>query len=350
MKTASLEEVAAIADPSPAERALRRELRTMERRLDSYKEEHGDLQGVIDAVARQMAKIKAPQINYKAPTRKKVATPVGLVVHATDWHNGAVVEKSETEGFNQFSPDILQDRIYNWADDLLRWTTLHRSGYEVQDCYVLVTSDMVSGGLHYELTVTDAYPAPVQAVESGKLLAGFVSKLSPHFRHVYVHYIGIDNHGRLTKKLQHNEGGYNTWNYVVSSIAEEMLKEHKNVEWNYYPSELQVVDVLGRRYLLTHGHNVTGWAGFPYYGIERVVGKEATRRMQTGIGHFDKMVLGHWHAPLEHPNFLIGGSAQGTSSYDHANGRHSPPIQCSWFVHPRHNEFDRTNWVLKEDG
>lgn len=345
----SAEKLAQEVTPDHEKIFLEDRVRELEGRLETFQKEHGSLRGSIRSVAEAVDRLEPPKIIYRAPSKSKVSTPVACVPHITDWHMGATIDRNEVEGFNEFSPAILKSRIRNWAQDLLEWVELHRSNYDVPKCLIPVTADMVSGGLHDELLVTDAYPSPVQAVESGHLLAEFVSTLSPHFETVEVHYIGVDNHGRLTKKLQHNQGGYNTWNYVVSSIAELELQNHSNVQWNYYPREIQSVHFHGRDYLLTHGHNVKGWAGFPYYGIERQVGKEAVRRLQTGIGKFDRVILGHWHAPLQHPNFWIGGSAQGTSAYDHANGRHSPPIQSAWFIHPRHAEFDRTDWLLRSD-
>jgi len=174
------------------------------------------------------------------------------------------------------------------------------------------------------------------------------SLLSPHFDRVVIDAILCDNHGRLTKKLQHKQGGYNTANYPLAIITELMLRDHSNVEVNIYPREQQVVSVKGRNYLICHGHQIRGWAGFPYYGIERKVGKEAAKRMDSDVP-FHLMVLGHFHAPLAHPWYWIGGSASGTDAYDHSAGRHSPPIQSAWFVHPKHGEFDRTEWVLHED-
>jgi hypothetical protein len=107
------------------------------------------------------------------------------------------------------------------------------------------------------------------------------------------------------------------------------------------------VVVKGRRYLLLHGHGIYGVAGIPYYGAERRVGKEAIKRMVKKIGAFDRMVMGHFHAPLAHPTFWIGGSAQGTDAYDHSCGRYSEPCQSAWMVHPDKGEYDRTDFRLE---
>ena len=68
----------------------------------------------------------------------------------------------------------------------------------------------------------------------------------------------------------------------------------------------------------------------PYYGFDRKVGKEAAKRMLKKIARFDRMITGHYHAPLQHPLYWIGGSLQGTDAYDHSQGRYADPIQSAW--------------------
>ena len=179
------------------------------------------------------------------------------------------------------------------------------------------------------------------------LLSDSIAWLSAHYASTTVHFVVEDNHARLTKKPQSSEAGLNSLNYLVGFIASQRLTEIKGLTFNIYPMFQRTVEILGRRYLLTHGHKVQGWAGFPYYGLERRAHREAIKRMTTGLGKFDRVILGHWHAPLCHPYYWIGGSLSGTDAYDHGAGRHAPPSQAAWMVHPRHGEFDRTDFDLE---
>jgi hypothetical protein len=87
--------------------------------------------------------------------------------------------------------------------------------------------------------------------------------------------------------------------------------------------------------------------GFPYYGIERRAAREAMKRMNgPDMNKFHRIVMGHWHAPLAHPYYWISGSVSGTDAFDHKCGRHAYPSQAAWMVHPRHGEFDRTDFQL----
>jgi DNA repair exonuclease SbcCD nuclease subunit len=62
---------------------------------------------------------------------------------------------------------------------------------------------------------------------------------------------------------------------------------------------------------------------------------------------FHKYIFGHYHTPFNHPLYSCCGSVSGTDAYDHKSGRYSDPSQSAWMVHPKHGEFDRTDFNLK---
>ena len=187
----------------------------------------------------------------------------------------------------------------------------------------------------------------MQAVESGILLSDQIALLAPHFPKVKIEFIVEDNHSRLQKKPQAKEAGLNSLNYVVGFIAKERLSKHKNVEFNIYPQLEAVIEVKGRRYLITHGHNIKSVLSIPWYGLDRKVGREATKRMNApDRTKFHKIVLGHFHTPMLTSFYIVGGSVGGTTAYDHACGRHAEPSQSSWLVHKSHGEFNYVAWSL----
>jgi len=313
----------------------------------AYRKEHGQLEQLMGEVLAAVPQIKPEPLAYKAQKVRKVDTDVAVVVHVTDAHHGAVQQANEVEGFGVFSPDISRARQYGLIKDVLDWVALHRLAYSIPECRLIVTGDLISGDIHDELRVTNAFPAPRQAVEAGEILARQAATLAPHFERVILDIVTNDNHGRLTRKPQAKEGGVNNWMYVVANIARILLAAHANVQVNIWAMPQKVVNVCGRRYLICHGHDVMGWGGFPYYGIERKTAREALKRMNgPDATKFHKIVMGHWHAPLEHPVYWIGGSVSGTDAYDHQAGRQSEPQQVSWLVHPKWGEFDRTCWRL----
>jgi hypothetical protein len=332
---------------------LRRQLKEKEDILKKYRLEHGKLDLFFQALAKELRPIEPIRYIYKKSKIK--GSPVTAVMQISDTHMGAVQVAEEIENFNLFNPDVCRDRQIAYAKKFIDWIELHRTVYNIPEASVLVTGDLISGDIHLELQVTNAFPVPVQCVRSAEVLSEQIALISPYFKKVIVHFIVADNHGRLTKKPQAKEEGYNSYNYIVGNLAKLYLQRFDNVEFNIYPMLEKVIQVSTRQYLISHGHNIKGWMGIPWYGVERHVGREAMTRMEIIMNElsrmkeigFHKYVFGHYHTPFDHPHYSCCGSVSGTDAYDHKAGRHADPSQSSWLVHPKHGEFNRINFNLK---
>jgi hypothetical protein len=345
-KEITLDEVREALRPPERIIALQAERDQISAAYKEYKKEHGQLDQLMAEVLAAIPSIKPQTLAYKPPKTKRVDRDVSVVLHVTDAHHGAIQARDEIEGFGVFSPELSRRRQFGFVRDVMDWVELHRTVYSIPEARFLVTGDLISGDIQ-DLRVTNAFPAPRQAVEAGEILAHQAAIIAPHFERVIVDIITLDNHGRMTRKPQSKEGGINNWMYVVGHIAKILLSAHKNVTVNIWAQPEKVVIVNGRNYLLCHGHEVSGWMGFPYYGIERKAAREAIKRMNgPDFTRFHRIIMGHWHAPLTHPHFWIGGSVSGTDAYDHQAGRQADPQQVSWMVHPQWGEFDRTEWQL----
>ena len=326
---------------------LKRKLTSKDRQIEDYRRSHGSIMTLFDSIKDSIPIYPKNKIEYRKPKKSRIDTPCGICLLISDSHYGAIQMASEIEGFGEFSPEICEKRSMKFIEESIEWTELQRSNYRIDKAHVLVVGDLISGDIHHELSVTNAFPGPQQVVGAARILASQISALQPHFSEVIVHFITEDNHARLTKKPQAKEAGINSFNYLVGIMAQQMLIQLSTVSFNIYPQYEAVVDVEGRKYLLLHGHNIMGWAGFPWYGVERKVAKEAIKRLNApDFKRFHKVIMGHWHTPISHPIYWIGGSVSGTDAYDHKNGRHGEPTQSSWLVHPKHGEFARIDWKL----
>jgi hypothetical protein len=347
IRTRDAEELAREIDPAPEVIELTDRVRELENYTKKIKTDYGQMRNFFRALRESVATLSPQPVEYKHPTKKsEVTNPVEAVMQSTDGHMGENQEPDEIEGINEYSPEISVNRQMFFSKSAVEWVELHRHAYTIDVLHHICTGDMISGDIHRELSVTNAFPTPVQVARAGVLFADQIAYEAPHFKKVVVHYVTDDNHSRLTKYPQSKESGYNSLNYLVAFIASERLRDHENVTFNIYPMYQKVIQVLNRKYLISHGHKVRGWAGFPWYGIERKMGREAVKRMLDKKNMFDKIVGGHFHTPLAHPWFWLGGSVSGTSTYDHQEGRYAPPSQPAWLVHPKWGEFDRTDFDL----
>lgn len=344
MKSRTMDEMKENA--SPLAESLRQEVTELRTALREAKLEQGRFDEVIHGITEGVKAAK-PLPSPKIKLARDLGRPVTLVTQFSDWHVGLVTPPSDIEGFGEYSFDVAGRRVANLVGSLARYAETMRHGYSISDCVILCTGDYVSGDIHDGLVRTNEFPAPVQAVKSGLLMASAIQSLAGVFPNVRVEFIAPGNHDRLTKKPQAQAGGWNSWGYVVGSLAKEVLRNQGNVKFNLYPRMQEIVEVQGRRYLCGHGDGIIGTWGIPFYGIERKVARESKARMNMPEQrHFHKIVIGHFHTALDHEDWFVGGSLSGTDENDHKCGRHSRAHQTSWLVHPEHGEFGFTRWYL----
>jgi len=333
--------------------SLLSQLKEKETVIRDYRKEHGNLEVFFNRVISNITPLEPIEFNPTIVGKPK-GSKVVSVLQITDTHMGAVQEPTEIEGFGAYNPEITTQRCIDTAYRHVKWAGIHKEVYNIDECVVLFTGDLISGDIHDELKTTNAFPSPVQVVRAAETHAQQLSILASNFKNVTVHFISEDNHARLTKKPQAKEAGYNSLNYLVGVLIKAYVSKYPNITFNIYPMLETVVNVNNLQYLICHGHNVRGWMGVPWYGVERKVGKEAQSRMQLimqdkeradTIG-FHKYVFGHFHSPFDSQLYSCGGALQGTDAYDHQNGRYSRPCQSSWLVHEKHGEFNRINFFF----
>lgn len=353
-----LQAVPAISDQ---EAFLKAEVASLNNQLNSLKKYSGYQKVLNDSIKEAISVLEPlPAIQYIEGDSAEAE--IAAVFKISDWHIGAVTNSWETEGFGQFNWTLAQERVQHMAQKFLGWIETHRKSFKINKLYILSEGDMISGNIHYELDVTNEFPVPVQVVNAGSLLAQFVATLAPHFKEIHFSQINIDNHSRLTKKLQFAEGGENSFGYIVHALANAKLEKHGNINLLPAGGIRQIVDVNGIKILTEHGHEIKAFLGIPFYGMERLKGKEASKRMQAMLEQertnfisslkkdigFDYMSIAHWHVPsIISGNIFVNGCLPGTTEYDHAYGRSSKPSQVSFLVHPKYGAFDWVAWQAK---
>lgn len=330
--------------PSQEVEHLRARVGELETQLRAERHATGEARVQLVALTESIEAAEPVKMLYKPS--KTIGEPLTYVLHLTDLHNGEVTKKDEVDGFGEFNPEIFDQRLERLGNNVIEHIKVLRAGYQIPKLHILGTGDYISGAIHKELEVTNAYPPPVQAVNCGYRLGALVAMFAPHFEHVETDWITLDNHGRLTQKNQAAEGGENNWGYVVAHSIRQHVRALSNVSVKIHAKASALIPIGSERYLTFHGHQIKGWAGIPYYGFERRVAMEAVKRMNAEGAEFTKLCFGHFHVAADTPTWVSGGSLSGTNAFDHSCGRHSPAHQTSWLVHPKHGQHGFTRWWL----
>ena len=320
---------------------LRKQIREHESTIKKLRSELGSQQEFAQQVcASVVAAEPFPPFKYRTPGKSE--KPIAAVLKLSDWHIGEVIQSAEVEDFNSFNWTIAQARIYGIVEAFLEWIEVQRSSYRIDKCYIFGEGDYVSGDIHGELLATNEFPLPEQTAKAGQLLGEVFRIICPRFKEVEAMLVGADNHGRLQKKPQGKQKTSNNMSYLVHALAISIAERCANLKPTVAKGAKLHCDVNGKKFLIEHGDNIRGQMGIPYYGFARLLGKEATRRMNTDAG-FDYLSIAHFHVPaIIEMRTIVNGSLSGTTEFDHGQGRHARPAQVAFLVHPKHGIF---NWV-----
>jgi len=321
---------------------LRAQIKEQNTTITQFQRSRG---GMIEMAQRIVESVKALTPLSPSPftIRDVSSSEVALVENLSDLHVGELIRPAETRGFGAYNYAIAQKRLNGvHLPNILNWTELNRRGYNIQDLHIFGIGDYVSGNIHQELLVTNEFPLPGQTARAGLLIAEHVRGLAPHFRNVYFHGVGADNHGRLQPKPQAKQKANNNMSYLVHALVEAYTRDIPNVKLIQYEDMAPLVEVAEHKFIVTHGDTVKTVNGLPWYGLERYISREAQRLMQSG--GFDYLNVGHYHTPIYLPRLLMNGSLSGSTEFDHSMGRFAPPSQISYLVHKKHGVFNYTAW------
>lgn len=299
-------------------------------------------QAIKDAVIAYPPPKNYPTIKTKKSNKRTVAC-----LALGDWHIGEIIRPNETEGFGKYNSTIAKERLDSILVSFIKWINVQRKVYNIQECCVFGLGDYISGGIHQELLMNQEFPPIEQAIHAGKLLSDVLYQLSNYFNKVCFYGLSSDNHGRTFQKPIYKQKGLTNYSHVTLQIAKLGLANNKKIDFNEILAISKSVKVGGKQILITHGDCIRGWMGVPYYGIERLKGREYIRRA-TRNEKFDYILMGHWHVPsLLSGNVLINGALSGPSEFDYANGRISEPCQVAFLMHSEHGLFNLV-WLFPQ--
>lgn len=307
---------------------------------------NGRLQEVRKMISSECAALKPPAFRLRGkPGRKKKKDFAPAVLMLGDWHIGEKITNEECGGWGDYNYDVATERVELLSEKLISWIEPLREGWDVPELIVFCVGDFVSGNIHKGLEISNEWPVPLAAVRAGDLLSAFAHTITPYFQSVVFHFLGVDNHGRLSLKPQFKQGADNNWNVVTAAVLEGRASDLSNINIKYHKANPAYINVHGKHVLALHGGQLRGWSGIPAYGMERFRGRKAVVHMERGEP-FDLIVCGHFHQPSMPPGWIVNGSLCGTTELDHAVGRMAPPSQTSFLWSPKWGQFNMTNWRL----
>ncbi len=316
------------------DRVYKQEVNKLTKKLSKLSDEVSKKSLFDDEIKDAISRLEPINLQYKSSSSKNKPS-VSLVLTLSDWHVGANITGEETQGFGNYNYEIAAKRLSNLVTAIVNWVTDLRQSSNIDECVILGLADYIDGLIHDEIRIYSEFGPSEQVAKAGYLLAEFVRQISSHFKTVRVHSLSTDNHSRLTKKPMMQGRADWSLGYLVNEFAKIALEKVKNVKFEIINAIKGLVEVQNHRFLIEHGNDIKSQLGIPYYGIQRVQGREAMRRMNNPEQTFDYHVIAHFHTPAFIGNFIMNGALCGATVFDHSLALNTRPCQVAFLVHPK---------------
>lgn len=255
---------------------------------------------------------------------------------ASDFHWGEMVDSSQIGGVNSYSVPIAHERLRTMVEvtvDLLRNHVTTPAPYP--GIVLALGGDMVSGDIHEELSATNEAEIMPVVVDLWGALVWAIETLRDEFGAVFCPCV-TGNHGRNTKKMRAKGRNFTSFDWLVYQFLAKRFEGDSRVKFMIPDGPDAFYEVMGHRYLLTHGDQFRGGDGMigALGPIIRGDHRKRSRNAQIDM-EYDTMLLGHWHQLIQLQRLIVNGSLKGYDEYAYSsNFPFEPPRQALWLTHP----------------
>jgi hypothetical protein len=284
--------------------------------VQTTKDLHQSTEEKLRSILAQVPVLEATPRSYLPDNADNSEAVVMLDI--SDVHAGQKIRREDVSGINEYNPDIFikrGERLLERTWKIVRaqrqcigdLTTLHINWIgdiiDGEGIYRGQERDIVSGGWE-QIIRPDCGDWFAHTFLPGLLDCGFKTIINHCVR---------GNHGRLGRP-----GALASTTNLDLMFYDHMMhrtsQRANQISWLIATGTDQYYRLFGRIHMVSHGESIKGWAGIPWYGVNRFF-NSASRQWSTNIW---ALHLGHHHRsisiPTENSGFIaVGGCWSGVS-------------------------------------
>ena len=310
--------------------AEKKEIGAMFRKKTFYEIIGQDITAAIQA-------LPAPKpINAKLLKLNQKQEPEELIIKFSDSQIGSIVNEDETGGLGAYSTDIFLERLEYFKKSLEKIFEIHLTSTPCPRLHIFFLGDIVDGRLIFKgQTIQTDRSVIGQCIIAIEKIAELVLWAASIYPWQVTCSCVIGNHGRIGNKGELSV--MDNFDYLIYRMLERFLCNVPNVTLNVPNSPRMIIEIMGRRHLLTHGDNMKSWGGIPFYGFDRAKARFSELFQDAGE-QFDYIHIGHFHqtAALRGKQFMNGCWPGGSQFSIDVMQVGSIPTQQFHAVHPVH--------------
>lgn len=260
---------------------------------------------------------KSPVPWLAMPAIAKRSNPHVMQLFTSDFQVGEVISKEQLDGINFYNQDVFAERYQLLIEKSINLSTKHSGVTDFSGCVYLAGGDAISNSIHEELAETN----DLSAIPAIRLLRTQeregIRRLREKFGRVKVYRIA-GNHGRLHKKprskgyTEHNLETLLSW-WLASSFDDD-----PKVEFFVPASGDAYYDVLGSKFLLSHGDRMGSRGGQGFIGPAATIARGHAKlhaNYASTRKPLDWVLTGHLHCEIKLERGMASGALCGYSEY-----------------------------------
>jgi len=321
------------------EHNLKQKVKSLESELKDLRAANSEQENLISLMQKTRGEKVVP---LKIPASKRGKPKVSATAFLSDCHFDEVVDFDQSGGVNEYNREIAERRLSMFAEKTIMVSRDLMSGFDVRHLDLPLGGDLVSGNIHEELARSNQAEIMDTVDHWSERIARVVVTLSKEFRTIYIPCV-VGNHGRNTKKPRHKGRVRDNFDWLICRNVQRAVTASgvKNVRFDISESTDVLWTTMGHRYLLTHGDQASGGAGWGgiFSPIMRLYEKKLKAYASRGKA-FDTLMMGHWHQFTDAGPVIVNGSLKGYDEFAHnLNFRAEPPQQAFWLTDPKHGKI-----------
>lgn len=181
--------------------------------------------------------------NYEI--KEKMQNNKTMVICLSDIHFGLNIDN----GFGKYDENVIQIYLQNYLNKIIELQQLHK----IDDCYLLLLGDLISGNIHPTVQLQNREDAILQSQKIAELLSSFVYELGKVFSMVYINGVA-GNHSRIGFKDNVLRG--ERLDNIIPWYMKAKLSNFSNimfVDENNYDETIAQFTIQGNNYWAVHG-------------------------------------------------------------------------------------------------
>lgn len=260
----------------------------------------------------------APPVRPKSKKRDEAA----IVILASDWHYGEVVEPDTVSGLNAFDLKEAERRVgLFWSRIPARIEAIRKDGAEVTTVVLWMGGDLMTGRLHdYK---TSMPPTSEARALRGIFRDGIKWMLDECQIKQMVIPCSYGNHGRTSERKKISVGAENSFEWMIYKDLEDEFRGESRVRFEVSDGDLLYLDVFDRTIRFHHGDAIRGGNGIG--GLAPPMMRAHAR--WNASKRADLTCVGHFHQLCDFGAVMVNGSIKGYDAYAQHMGFSSEPPQ-----------------------